>query len=251
MRRAAFTLVELMVSVGIIALLLGLLMPALAAVHDASRSMLCQSNLRQMSFAAQKYAALWDMYPVAIRYEQVEGQVHRVAWDWVTTFKGELISPGPLWDLTDDPRHVMQCPNYHGPSNSSGDPYTGYNYNTSYIGGEAPTQVGWNAVRKGVPPHACRRTTQTAIFGCSGYSQGANKFMRAPLAPNGHPLSVTYTGAQAFRTAGGTNVTYLDGHVGVVGQAKEGELATDSLLDLMGYPDNGFLSDDDSAYDPR
>jgi hypothetical protein len=31
----------------------------------------------------------------------------------------------------------------------------------------------------------------------------------------------------------------------------EGALATPSNLLLLGYPENGFLSDDDRAYDPR
>jgi prepilin-type N-terminal cleavage/methylation domain-containing protein/prepilin-type processing-associated H-X9-DG protein len=252
MHRRAFTIVELIVVMGIISVLLGLLLPALSGVKAASRQLLCQSNLRQMGLAAQKYAALWDTYPAAIRYEEVEGEIHVIAWDWVTKLSdGDLISPGPLWGMTDDPNRVMQCPAYFGPSNFEGDPFTGYNYNTSYIGGEAVNQIGWEAVRRGVPPHACRRAAQCAIFGCGRYSGGANKFMRAPLSPNGWPLMQIYAGGQAFYYNGQTNVAYIDGHVAAVSQPREGEHATEELLDMLGYPDNGFLSDDDSAYNPR
>ena len=76
--------------------------------------------------------------------------------------------------------------------------------------------------------------------------------MRAPLNPEMLPLSVTYAGGQAFRHAGSTNVGFLDGHVASFGQPQKGEHATGDLLSsVMGYPDHGFLSDDDRAYDPR
>jgi prepilin-type processing-associated H-X9-DG protein len=147
----------------------------------------------------------------------------------------------------------MQCPDYDGESNFEGDPFTGYNYNTSYIGGEAAyVEVGWAVVRKGVAPHACQRVDRCAVFGCGGYSGGANKFMRAPGNPEHGSLFVTYAGGQAFRHAGNTtNSAFLDGHVESRGVACKGESATEGLLNVMGYGANGFLSDDDGAYAPR
>jgi len=259
--RRAFTLVEVLVSIGIIGLLLGLLLPALSGVRTASLKMQCQSNLRQMSLAAQHYAAIWEAWPTAIRYDIVDGVPAKIAWDWVTTYStGELISPGPLWAFTDHPDRVMQCPGYQGDSNFKGDPFTGYNYNTSYLGGEAMwVDVGWEPVRMGVPPHACARADRTAMFGCGGWKGGANKFMRAPVGMNEtpqfdspHSLSIKYSGGQAFHYAGTTNTAYIDGHVASVNQSREGNRATRGLLnDYLAFPKNGFLSDNDSAYDPR
>lgn len=252
--RGAFTLVELLVSMAVIGLLVGLMMPALSEVRATGRGLQSQSNLRQMAIAAHTYATMWDVFPTAQRYEEVDGVIHRVAWDWITTFQGDLIGPGPLWGMTDNPDRVMQDPEYDGPTNFDGDPYTGYNYNTTYIAGEAmAAMVGWEVVRKGVPPHGCNRAEYCAMFGCGGYAGGANKFMRAPMneVENGPP-SIIYAGGQAFRYRGCTNVAYVDGHTGSVCKPWEGELATDELLEAtMGFPANGFLSDDDSAYDPR
>ncbi len=76
--------------------------------------------------------------------------------------------------------------------------------------------------------------------------------MRAPLGHEGLDMNAIYAGGQAFRHTRSTIVAYVDGHVGSVVQPKKGLNATDDLLEqVMGYPDNGFLSDDDSAYDPR
>lgn len=249
----AFTLVELLLVIALAALLMGLMAPGLAGLRGAARRSRCQANLRQMALAAHSYAAIWDRFPAAIRYEQVQGTYRQVAWDWVTTFSGELIGPGPLWSFTDNPGNVQQCPEYRGPTNFAGDPYTGYNYNTTYIGAEARfPQTGWDAVRWGAAPHACDRASTCAMFGDGGRAGGTNKFMRAPLRSVETSLSEVYAGGQAFRHGRSTCLAFADGHVGLADHAFEGALATDALLqEVMGYPRNGFLSDDDRAYDPR
>jgi prepilin-type N-terminal cleavage/methylation domain-containing protein len=58
--RSGFTLVELLVVIGIIALLVGLLMPVLAGVADRGRDIQCQANLRGIMQAMHGYAAEHD-----------------------------------------------------------------------------------------------------------------------------------------------------------------------------------------------
>ena len=253
MRRRAFTITELLVVIAIGSVIVGLLFPALASVAEGSRSTRCQTNLRQMAVAAQNYAASFDAYPAAIRYENVNGVFQRIAWDWVTTFSNQLISPGPLWEFTENPGEVQQCPDCNAPATFGGDPFTGYNYNTTYIGAEAPfPQTGWDAVRRGVPPHACARVSQCAMFGDGGWKGGANKFMRAPENSEELPLSVIYSGGQAFRHRASTNLVFIDGHVAAANTPCKGSSATrTNLSQMMDFPHNGFLSENDRMYDPR
>ena len=95
-KRQSFTLVELLVVIGIIALLVGMLMPALSKARRQAQSVACQSNLRQVGYALVTYSLQWHgwMYPPELN----SGKPENERWP-VYVFKPAVWNPP-----------VMLCP---------------------------------------------------------------------------------------------------------------------------------------------
>jgi prepilin-type N-terminal cleavage/methylation domain-containing protein/prepilin-type processing-associated H-X9-DG protein len=250
-----FTLIEVLVVVAIIALMLAILLPSLAQARGSAQSTICLSNLHQLATAATSYAHNGDgRYPFAYYYPPVtpgSNTMTRYEWDftrihdWSTS--KTTIKPGLLWHGTTNPE-VQQCPAFTGKANSDGDPYTGYNYNTDYIGKgniETPSQIP-------VSIEGVRRPAECALFGDGEWSEGANKFMRAPFddPDNGGSISSARTaGTQGYRHLRKTNVAFCDGHATAWGKRYTKTQTTNSQNKIAA--NTGFLSPDNSAYDLR
>jgi type II secretory pathway pseudopilin PulG len=54
--RAGFTLIDVLVSIFVIGILIGMLLPKLSQVHEAGRRVVCQSNQRQIGIGLMSYA---------------------------------------------------------------------------------------------------------------------------------------------------------------------------------------------------
>lgn len=248
--RQGFTLVELLVVLGVASALLALVLPAMRGAREQSRAVGCLNNLRQMMLAAQMYHHANDgRYPLATYWAYRPPIRVTYNWDYVETRDSSTglrtIEPGTLWWASADKR-VLQCPSFDGKSvGFTGDPYTGYNYNTSYVGREMDT-----AGRVPVPPARAsqiRRPSETVVFGDGEYAAGANKFMRSPFPSPGELLSFgRFAGTQGFRHRGRTNAAFADGHARGLSERHTSTVPGES--DRIA-PRSGFLSVDNRLYD--
>jgi prepilin-type processing-associated H-X9-DG protein len=245
--------------ISIIALLLAILLPSLARAREQGKAVVCLNNLRQMIIAANTYSQNYsDYYPTAHYQLQTPTGTSDCCWDFsvVSDLAGNIkIIPGLLWQ-GETIMKIQQCSAFKGNSNADLDPYTGYNYNTSYIGHGEGERIAVPAKVTAVKhPAGC------ALFGDGQWSEGANKFMRSPKGAKFAPDSTFASraaGAQGFRHLGKTNVAWADGHASPMVS-----VYTDVYPDMGGRQKQsleeynrenpkqkiGFLSPDNSAYD--
>jgi prepilin-type N-terminal cleavage/methylation domain-containing protein len=79
-RRSAFTLLELLLVVGVIGLLVALLLPAVQTAREGGRRLTCRSNLRQIGLALRGYESALNCFPPAVIWAPQGEPLGQVSW---------------------------------------------------------------------------------------------------------------------------------------------------------------------------
>lgn len=157
-RKLAFTLVELLVVIGIIALLVAMLLPALNASRQQAQIVQCESNLRQLVMASMMFAQAhknhiptvsdnsWAQLSDPPPRQFYDYQANGAVKDWVSALipylGGTASTNTTVWSATAQQvrqfTNVFQCPSdqwlsdpnpgYAIINNVVGTPPSGYNY---------------------------------------------------------------------------------------------------------------------------
>src|SRR5262245_55478989 len=121
--RRGFTLVELLVVIGIIAVLISVLLPALGRAREAANAVACKSNLRQMGIVMQMYTVANKGWLFSARSDAGGG-------DYWVEYIAEYVEVG--FKNVFGPQEakktgIFKCPSYTPPPNDYFD--YGYGFN--------------------------------------------------------------------------------------------------------------------------
>lgn len=133
----AFTLIELLVVISIIALLVGILLPALGAARESARGLVCQTHVKNLTTAFVAYGAdnngWWPSWATGAFSDPLNETMG--AWipsGGIQSASGTKPYPvdladGSLWNYTPD-YNVFECPSDPNAHLSSGLSYTVSNH---------------------------------------------------------------------------------------------------------------------------
>jgi prepilin-type N-terminal cleavage/methylation domain-containing protein/prepilin-type processing-associated H-X9-DG protein len=250
--RRAFTLIELVVVIAIIALLISILLPALGAARERTRSVLCRTRLGELGRCEALYANDYGVFSPCIDNYHASGRdTDRPSLDWLGigdqfgTFvlgnaadpwtgnpKGFAAAPrfGLLWPYMQNPDLILcpsDLPGIYMPGQLVPASNGKFSYTMTAVLGLRPAEKipadshfqAENIIPCNAPvfveehPDGCGNMHREGNFG-SAYPPGDNDgdTLVSRHAPFTPRPGITPAGAASIFNQGTTNMAFADGH---------------------------------------
>lgn len=202
----AFTLIELLVVIAIIAILAGMLLPALAKAKQRAKGVKCLSNQKQIAIGYLLYASdNSDYLPLAATLGNA------APCQWFFEISSYLAKQYPSYTGMVAKASVVACPsaqleNVFPPSTPASEAYGGYGHNYVYL--------GYLIDSERVKTTQVTKPTETCMNGDGlDPAPGLNWYNYGYLYPPSRPPWGTPRVLPYIRHGKGGNYSWVDGHV--------------------------------------